>query len=100
MKQHTSPIMIKDKTILTLEKVSLNSKEYDEDWIQDICYRSPNLLPVAKIIAKKERGEDTTAEEQQIDLMVYNLYELTYDEVKIVDPEFGLTEEEYMNYEL
>jgi len=31
--------------------------------------------------------------------MVYNLYELTYDEVKIVEPEFVLTEEEYLNYE-
>jgi len=49
MKQHTSPIIIKDKTISTLEKVSLNSKEYNEDWIQDICYRSPNLLPVEEI---------------------------------------------------
>jgi len=53
MKQHSTPIIIKDKTILTLGKVSLNSKEYNEDWIQDICYRSPNLLPVDKIIAKK-----------------------------------------------
>lgn len=49
MKQHTSPIIIKDETISTLEKVSLNSKEYNEDWIQDICYRSPNLLPVEEI---------------------------------------------------
>ncbi|MBC8214342.1 MAG: hypothetical protein H8E71_06870 [Candidatus Marinimicrobia bacterium] len=49
MKQHTSPIIIKDKTISTLEKVSLSSKEYNEDWIQDICYRSPNLLPVEEI---------------------------------------------------
>jgi len=49
MKQHTSPIIIKDKSISTLKKVSLNSKGYNEDWIQDICYRSPNLLPVEEI---------------------------------------------------
>ncbi len=29
--------------------------------------------------------------------MVYKLYELTYDEVKIVDPDFLMSEEEYEN---
>ncbi|GAB6161044.1 hypothetical protein JCM12298_02030 [Desulfothermus naphthae] len=55
---------------------------------------------VDKILIKKERGEDTTKEEQQIDLMVYKLYELTYDEVKIVDPEFPLTKEEYDKFSI
>ena len=32
--------------------------------------------------------------------MVYKLYDLTYDEVKIVDNEFELSKEEYLNYEL
>lgn len=31
--------------------------------------------------------------------MVYKLYELTYDEVKVVDPAFGLGEQEYLNYD-
>lgn len=53
---------------------------------------------VNKIIAKKERGKDTTTEEQKIDIMVYKLYELTHDEVRIVDPEFGMNKEEYENY--
>ena len=35
----------------------------------------------------KKKGGDTTALEIQIDLMVYKLYELTYDEAMIVDPE-------------
>lgn len=33
--------------------------------------------------------------ERAIDLMVYKLYGLTYDEVKVVDPETTITEEEY-----
>jgi len=33
--------------------------------------------------------------EQQIDNLVYKLYELSYDEVKVIDPKFGLTEQEY-----
>ena len=49
MKQHTSPVIITKDTILTLEKVSLNSKSYNEDWIQNICFRSPNLLPIAEL---------------------------------------------------
>ena len=34
-------------------------------------------------------------DEQQIDLLVYHLYGLTYDEVLIVDPETPITKEEY-----
>ena len=36
--------------------------------------------------------------ENQIDVMVYKLYELTYEEVKIVDLKFWMREEEYENY--
>jgi hypothetical protein len=32
--------------------------------------------------------------------MVYKLYELTYEEVKIVEPDFALTKEEYENFKL
>lgn len=38
---------------------------------------------------------DTTSEEQEIDRLVYKLYSLTYDEVKIVDPNTPITKEEY-----
>jgi hypothetical protein len=50
---------------------------------------------VTNIILYKSEGKDTTALEQQIDNLVYKLYELTYEEVKIIDPEFALTEPEY-----
>ncbi len=32
--------------------------------------------------------------------MVYKLYELTYEEVKIIDPAFTLTESEYDNFKI
>ncbi len=45
---------------------------------------------------KKDSPEiDTTTIEPQIDNLVYKLYDLTYDEVKVVDPDFGLSEDEY-----
>ena len=50
---------------------------------------------VDKIITLKSEGKNTTILEQQIDNLVYKLYELTYEEVKIIDPEFALTEQEY-----
>ena len=32
--------------------------------------------------------------------MVYKLYELTYEEVKIVDPDFWMSKEEYKNFNI
>lgn len=37
--------------------------------------------------------------EDQIDIMVYKLYELTYEEVKVIDPEIEkiISKEEYLS---
>ena len=53
---------------------------------------------VGQIQAKKENNQDTTSEEQQIDLMVYKLYDLTYDEVLVVDPEVPFRREKYEQF--
>jgi hypothetical protein len=52
---------------------------------------------VQKCLAAKkgDRNADTSELEKAIDNLVYKLYQLTYDEVKIIDPEFELTEQEY-----
>jgi hypothetical protein len=42
----------------------------------------------------------TSQLERQIDNMVYKLYDLTYDEVKVIDPEFSLSKEEYENIKI
>jgi len=55
---------------------------------------------VDKILNFKSEGKNTTALEQQIDNLVYKLYELTYDEVKVIDPAFSLSEQEYKNIKL
>lgn len=36
--------------------------------------------------------------EKQIDVMVYKLYELTYDEVRFIDKDFELSEQQYNEY--
>ena len=38
--------------------------------------------------------------EDKIDIMVYKLYNLTYEEVKIIAPAFALTEIEYENVKI
>lgn len=44
---------------------------------------------------KKKNNENTNHLEQKIELMIYQLYNLTFEEIKIIDPEFELTKEEY-----
>jgi adenine-specific DNA-methyltransferase len=52
---------------------------------------------VDKILSTKtaDPSADTDALENRIDELVYKLYDLTYDEVKVIDPEFWLRKEEY-----
>lgn len=55
-----------------------------------------NLISEIDLLIVKKLEINETA--NQIDLMVYKLYELSYAEVLVVDPEFGLSEEEYNSY--
>jgi len=76
------------------------SKQYIEQIpIPEISSNKQNLIiDMIEIIhsLKKENPQSYTTDlEQQIDNLVYKLYDLTYDEVKVVDPDFGLSEEEY-----
>ncbi len=57
--------------------------------------QKPFIQLVDQILSLKKAGKDTQKLEDQIDLMVYKLYGLTYDEVKIVDPEFCMSKKEY-----
>ena len=57
-----------------------------------------NLISlITTIQQKKEHKENTENEINQLDVLVYKLYDLTYEEVKLVDPDFYLTEEEYVS---
>ena len=42
---------------------------------------------VNQIIRMKSQGQETLLFEQQIDNLVYRLYDLTYDEAKVIDPD-------------
>jgi len=49
--------------------------------------QQPFIKLVDQILSLKKAGKDTQKLEDKIDLMVYKLYELTYEEAKVVDPE-------------
>jgi adenine-specific DNA-methyltransferase len=55
---------------------------------------------INSIIKYKIDVLDTLELERQIDNLVYRLYELSYDEVKVIDPEFSLSKKEYESIEL
>ncbi|MBU1720902.1 MAG: N-6 DNA methylase [Bacteroidetes bacterium] len=50
---------------------------------------------VDKIISLKKQNQPTTTLEREIDVMVYKLYDLSYEEVRIIDPDFWMDEGEY-----
>ncbi|MDA8669442.1 BREX-1 system adenine-specific DNA-methyltransferase PglX [Flavobacteriales bacterium] len=52
---------------------------------------------VDQIMSLKEKSQDTSTLEAQIDNLVYKLYNLTYNDVLVVDPEFSsrMTKEDY-----
>jgi hypothetical protein len=53
---------------------------------------------VDEILKRKKSNKDTKELEKEIDVLVYKFYELTYEEVKIIDSEFWMSEEEYSNF--
>ncbi len=58
------------------------------------------IMTIKEIIKRCEDGRDTILLEQELNHIFYKLYELTYGEVKVIDPAFGLSEEEYEAIEL
>jgi len=61
--------------------------------------QKPFITLVDKILSTKTQNPkaDTTVLENQIDELVFKLYNLTYEEVKVIDKDFWLTKEEYDN---
>lgn len=55
---------------------------------------------VNEIIKNKVKSVDTQKMERDVDILVYKVYKLTYSEIKIVDPDFWLSEEDYNNYKV
>jgi hypothetical protein len=57
----------------------------------------PFIKIVDKILTAKRNSKVTNTLEDEFDLMVYKLYNLTFEEVKIIEPKFAMSKEEYDN---
>lgn len=63
---------------------------------QPTKFQEQKIFTLVKVIyEQKSRNKDTAVLEHQIDNLVYRLYGLTYEEVKVIDPEFTLSKAEY-----
>ena len=49
---------------------------------------------VNEILKMKRSNQSTVAIEIEIDMLVYKIYELSYNEVKVIDKNFGMSEDE------
>jgi len=58
----------------------------------------PFITQVDQILSGKKAGQDTSAWENEIDVRVYHLYELTYEEACIIDPQ--LTKDDFEKWKM
>jgi adenine-specific DNA-methyltransferase len=58
-----------------------------------------NLVEQVLAAKQADAATDTSTLEAEIDLLVYRLYNLTYDEVLLVEPSFAMSREKYMQFE-
>lgn len=68
-----------------------------------ISHESEEIVPYVDTILLAKRDNlfaDTNVPQNIIDIIVYHLYGLTYDDVLIVDPDTPITREEYDNFEM
>lgn len=83
---------------------NVNSYEIENLPIPKLGRKEENLLHdlATNIIERKRRNPsvDISFEESLIDTIVYHLYDLTYDEVRIVDPETPITREQYESFNI
>jgi adenine-specific DNA-methyltransferase len=96
--------MIFEKTKGAFTKAKIYHYERLPIKVASESIQKPIIALVDKILAAKKQNSkaDTKHLEDQIDIMVYKLYELTYEEVKVIDPEIEkvISKEEYEKFEI
>lgn len=70
----------------------------EEDKIVAIVDKIYEITNSEDYVENKEKQDAVKEYEKQIDIMVYKLYDLTYQEVLIIDKDFSISEEEYNIY--
>ncbi len=83
------------------------TRRYTKQYVEQLPIPQPSedfekkiSFIVDQIIDAKNQSKDTLDLEKQLDLIVFKLYNLTFDEVLVAEPDFWLSEEEYDNFSL
>lgn len=84
----------------TLRLLGSRSIQYSKQYIENVpLVKSKSIYDIGAIVKEiirlKDIGSDFTLKEKEINLLIYKLYELTYEEIIEVNPKFWLTSEEY-----
>lgn len=66
---------------------------------QEIQTRLSSIVKRILFLKSENSSIDISSYEDEIDMIVYHLYNLSYEEVLIIDPETTITEEEYNRHE-
>lgn len=81
---------------IPIKKASVHT----QDKFVSIVDKILDITQTEDYLQNQEKQNAIKEYEKQIDLMVYKLYDLTYDEVLTIDKDFELTEQDYKEYVL
>ncbi|HEU5292548.1 MAG TPA: TaqI-like C-terminal specificity domain-containing protein, partial [Cyclobacteriaceae bacterium] len=62
--------------------------------------QKPFIVMVERIISLKQRNQESVSLEKELDVMVFKLFTLSYEEVKVINPDFWLTEKQYNDFKV
>ena len=71
--------------------------KYEKE-LKDLCIKILNIKSDTDFENNAQKQFVVEGYENQIDILVYKLYNLTYDEILVIDQNFSMSEEEYSNY--
>ena len=95
-------IHLSDKICTRFNKDMINNfpipKIENLEMILNIIDKILEITQSEDYLENKEKQDVVKEYEKQIDIMVYKLYDLTYQEVLTIDKNFELSEEEYNIY--
>ena len=72
----------------------------EDNNIANIVDNITDIINTNDYVDNIQKQQTVKEYENKIDVMVYKLYDLTFDEVKTVDPNFSMSKQDYNNYEL
>jgi len=90
----------KEEVLINRQLIALHHPCLPSGRLVDQILAAKQQPPLSPFDKGELRDADTSALERQIDVMVYKLYGLTYEEVKIIESEFTMSAVGYEAFEI